>query len=416
MESFGPPRFGGIGNTTRKKRSQASRRPRPESQQFPESRDHSPLSSTSPSDDASKVSSDENTGVGINSRSKVFNLNQCAWRGTTKKIKEDGSSSLSYGNEGFGDSLDQRGGGLNPSEVVSAPSNWENTNKVKGSFHLQSKTTDIRGGRNGESQSSGYSRLNGHGVGNDKLKRVKLKVGGVTRTIQTKSVSHGALGSGSSTKSSRTSDTPGPHRRMILQDNSDDDHSPPYKKILMQGIPWKDFSSDSSTRRKKDSLMGKMPENNASGNQGENLEPVRKSKRVPKRRVLDGAFDGEEEDDEIRYLEKLRISKVALGSKDLEEESFKKRQQIYRVSKKSRSERGSEDTDYEEEEDLVSDGKPNDKKKLRYDSIDSPIESKRELALTTRQRALLSSKDASSVSGASAVAFPNGLPPAPPRS
>ncbi|XP_052196697.1 vicilin-like seed storage protein At2g18540 isoform X2 [Diospyros lotus] len=218
-------------------------------------------------------------------------------------------------------------------------------------------------------------------------------------------------------------------------DNSDDDHSPSDKNSGMQGVSWNNLSRGSSSRGKADSVMGKMPKKNGSGNQGEKSEPVRKSKRVPKRRVLDGAFDEEDEDDEIRYLEKLKTSRVAGGSKDIEEDSSKK-QRFSRVSKnakrddnledfvssrpnkdskKFRSERGSEDTDYEAEE-LFSDGESEGKKKKsRNDSIDSPIESKREPSLTTRQRALLSSKDASSGSGASAIEFPNGLPPAPPR-
>lgn len=219
-----------------------------------------------------------------------------------------------------------------------------------------------------------------------------------------------------------------------FQDNSDDDHSPPNKKSGMRGVPWKHFTIGSSTTREKgDPSMGK----NASGSQGKNSEQIRKSKRVPKRRVLDGAFDEEDEDDEIRYLEKLKFSKVAAVSKGFEEDSRKKQQQISRVSKntkrdavsedyihgrsskKSRSERGSEGTDYEEEEEVVSDGGGPDvkkKKKPRNDSIDSLIESKRDSGLTTRQRALLSGKDDSSVSGTSVVEFPNGLPPAPPRS
>ncbi|KAL0371550.1 UNVERIFIED_CONTAM: ATP-dependent Clp protease proteolytic subunit, chloroplastic [Sesamum angustifolium] len=73
------------------------------------------------------------------------------------------------------------------------------------------------------------------------------------------------------------------------------------------------------------------------------------------------------------------------------------------------------DMDYEEEEEL-SDGEPEGKKKKKQkkDLSELPTENKRELALTTRQRALLS-KDASSGSGASHIEFPNGLPPAPPR-
>ncbi|PSR85940.1 INO80 complex subunit B like [Actinidia chinensis var. chinensis] len=444
MEEFGGPRFESIGNAIRKKRSQISRRPRPESLKFSESLARSPLSSTPPSDDVSKNSSDEITGGDTNSRRKLFNLNQCALRDTTsrageylhKKIKKDGSS---YGYGDLEDSVDKGGSGLNNrqcSEGVFAPANWKSTNKTKGSFELQSTTADIHGGRNGESERSWHSRVNGHGVGNDtNLKKVKLKVGGVTRTIQAKSNSHGASGSGSSTKDSRTSDAPRSQLKMILQDNSDDDDPPPLvKKSFIQGIPWKDFSGGSS-----DLGMGKMPEKNASANRGEKSEPVRKSKRMTKRRVLDGEFDEEDEDDEIRYLEKLKISKVAAGSKDFEEESSKKQQRIARVSKsvkhgeisedfvssrsskdgkkKTQSERRSEDTDYEEEEELMSDGEPGGKKKKkpRNDSIELTIENKRELGLTTRQRALFSGKDASSVSGTSLVEFPNGLPPAPSR-
>ncbi|CAL5357742.1 hypothetical protein CsSME_00047463 [Camellia sinensis var. sinensis] len=444
MEEPGGPRFEGLGNTMRKKRSQNSRRPRLESLPFPETCDQSPLSSTPPSDDVSKTSSEENTRFDTNSRRKEFNLNLCTLNGSAikageyplKKIKEDRSHSLSYGDRDFGDSDDQGGNGLNHqrcSEGALAPANWKTTTKMKGSFELQSTT------RNGENQNSGNSRMNGDGVKNDNMvKMVKLKVGGVTRTIQTKSKSHGVSGSGLSTKCARTSDAPRSRPKLILQDISDDD-SPPDQNSGLQGIPWKDYTRGNSSRGKEDSSMGKIPEKNASGNLGEKLEPVRKSKRVPKRRVLDAAFDEEDEDDEIRYLEKLKYSKVAAGNKDFEEESSKKHQRISRVpknskhgeilenfvssrsskdSKKSRSERGSDDTDYEEDEEIGSDGEPEGKKKkkkLRKDSIDSAIEIRKELALTNRQRALLSSKDASSASGASIIEFPNGLPPAPPR-
>ena len=45
----------------------------------------------------------------------------------------------------------------------------------------------------------------------------------------------------------------------------------------------------------------------------EKFELVRKSKRVPKRRLLDDTLDdgNNDEDVEIRYLEKLRTSKVS---------------------------------------------------------------------------------------------------------
>jgi INO80 complex subunit B len=50
------------------------------------------------------------------------------------------------------------------------------------------------------------------------VKKVKLKVGGVTRTIQAKSASDGASAVGlTSTKSSHISDAPRPRKKLILQ-------------------------------------------------------------------------------------------------------------------------------------------------------------------------------------------------------
>lgn len=216
-----------------------------------------------------------------------------------------------------------------------------------------------------------------------------------------------------------------------FQDNSDEDHSPPPdKKSGMHGLP---FSRGGFGVGKED--VGKVAVKNGFEKQGEKSDPVRKSKRVPKRRVLEGAFDEDDEDDEIRYLEKLKCSKAA-GFKDFDEESSKKHRSLSRVckggryedvdesgrsgkdGKKARSERGSEDTDYDEEEELLSDCEPEGRKRKRQkkDLSGSPTENKREITLTTRQRALLYGKDVASASGASQIEYPNGLPPAPPRS
>lgn len=179
--------------------------------------------------------------------------------------------------------------------------------------------------------------------------------------------------------------------------------------------------------------MGKVSGKNTSGREGDKSEPVRKSKRVPKRRVLDGEFGDEDEDDEIRYLEKLKISKISAGYRDDDEEPKKKHRKLSVVSniengggsrsakdgrKKPRSERVSGDTDHEEEDDSASDGELDGKKKKKQskEPVDYLMDGKREITLTTRQRALQSSKDVSSSPGASLIEFPNGLPPAPPRS
>lgn len=222
------------------------------------------------------------------------------------------------------------------------------------------------------------------------------------------------------------------HLNILFQFQDTADHSPQDKKSGLQGIPWKDFSRGKFNLGKE--VTGKMATENGFGKPGEKRNPVRKSKRVPKRRVLDGAFDDDDDDDddELRYLEKIRIPKVA-GYRDFDAESTKKLKNLSRVSKcgmheildeggksskdvkRSRSDRGSEDTDYEEE--MLSDCEPEGKKKKqKKDPSDSPSESKREITLTTRQRALLSSKDASSTSGVGHIEFPNGLPPPPPRS
>lgn len=201
-----------------------------------------------------------------------------------------------------------------------------------------------------------------------------------------------------------------------FQESSDEYPSPPLNKINdLQGLPWKDFSENSFTFGREE--MGKASTKNSHEKHGEKSDSIRKSRRVPKKRVLDGEFDEDDEDDEIRYLEKLKTSKMS-GYKDLEAQSTRKSQKRLKIENADdvgRREPRKRDTDYEEEE-LSSDGEAEGKKKKKQkrDLAELPIDNKREIALTTRQRALLS-KDAPA-SGASQVEFPNGLPPAAPRS
>lgn len=390
-ESGGTP-FEGLNPTVRKKRSLMLRRPRPDNSFFLESRDQSPL--TPVSDDFGRVSSDENTDD-ANAGRKMFNLNHCMSRGSASRVDEDftfkkskdGGSSLLYSNGDPGDdTFPQHGSSLRQPGTVQ------------------------------------------DGVGNDsKLKKVKLKVGGVTRTIQTKTDSHGAYGGGLSTTSARALDGSLPRQKLTPQDTSGKDGLSE-KKSGLQGIMSRDSPKGSFAASKGD--MGKTPMMNAFGKGGDKSDPTRKSKRVPKRRVSEW-FDEDEKDDEIRYLEKLKTSKMS-GYRDFEEELTNKRS-LSRVSKvckyekdenvgrsrkdgRKKSEQGSEDTAYEIEE-LLSDGEPEGKKKQkqRKESSDSSNDTMRgEMTLTTRQRALLSSKD-SSASSVSQIEYPNGLPPAPPR-
>lgn len=416
MEDFGSSSFEGIGRF-RKRRTRTSRRPKPESQPTSEGRDISSLSSTPPSDEARAGSSDENSGVDHSSRRKELSLSQCASRFPAtsgpegeKPVKK--SKKLDVGlDELYGNS--RRGS----SEGVLAPANRKSTARVKESLESP-KTMALNSIKGDESVG-----LSVDGLGNENtLKKIKVKVGGVTRTID----------ANSSGMSSRASDASLSRQKLVHKDTSDDDSSPPPdKRGGLQGIPWKDFSRGGFSLRREESSLGKGNAKNHSGRQGDKSDSVRKSKRVPKKRVID-SFDDDDNDDEIRYLEKLKYARSAAGTRDDDEESSRKHRRLSkfsgnspenlegsvssRSSKDAKKRSPSEDTEYDEEEELGSDGEleSRKKKKARKDPVDSLVEPKQEMTLTTRQRALQSGRDASGPSG-SAVEFPNGLPPAPPR-
>ncbi|XP_065852472.1 uncharacterized protein [Euphorbia lathyris] len=388
MEGFG---FSDASSAVRKRRSNTSRRPRNDSL-TPDYQDISSLSSTPPSESNEP---DQNTmkpedgGFGESDEAS----NNCSFRGS---------------NEQRHSVVDSR----RCSEGVLAPANWRNTSSV------------------------GELGAVSDGIGNEnKVKKVKLKVGGITRTINTKSTSDGASAVGSScTRSSRLLDAQQKSIEEIVDDNRSFTSD---KGSTLRGVPWKDFSRSGLNVGKTDNLRDRVSDENLSSKQIDKYEPVRKSKRVPKRRLLDGVLDDEDEDDdEIRYLEKVKSSKLVADYvpefEDEEEGKGRKQRKLSRVlkrdidalydvevgghAKKSKSGRVSDDTDYFEEEELGSDGEPTtNRKKIRKELVDLMGESKKEMTVTTRQRALQTGKDVSSNPGTSLIEFPNGLPPAPPK-
>ncbi|XAR52681.1 hypothetical protein NMG60_11020868 [Bertholletia excelsa] len=453
MESLGLG-FSNMSNTVRKKRSNSSRRPRNDSQPFIEWHDNSSLSSTPPSENASRTSSDDTSGYGTNSWKKELNLNQCSSRASSTNLLEV-ENALNINNDDVGCTeftvplikgrSEWKHNGVDFKrcrEGVLSPANWKGATKIKEGPELQ--TLEQKSGRTSGSHSSGpsmQSEVASDGLESDtKVKKVKLKVGGATRTIQSKATSATvSIRASSSTKSSRFSDTPRPWQELIVLEKSDGDHSSSPERVSdLQGVPWKGSRSGFSVIN-VNSSKGKTPEESISD------EPLRKSKRISKRRLLNEGFDDEDDDEELRYLEKLKTSKVpkdySAEYDDDNEEGIKKHSKISKASKrnvdggydmdardfgssgsskdpakKSRSGRASEDTDYVIEEDPTSDGEPGTKrKKQRKELIDVMRDSKRELVITTRQRALQTGKDNSCSSGASLIEFPNGLPPAPPR-
>ncbi|MQM03658.1 hypothetical protein Taro_036440 [Colocasia esculenta] len=463
VEEFGVSGFNSGTAVAKKRRSTTSRRPRPDSQLLLEGRDPSPPSSTPSSDNGSKQSTDGSSGHHASVRRKEVNLNSLVPKiasanrnegatNTSRRLKKDDRTSGDY--DGFYSSGVQRPSrssvsnhgfseSKRSSEGVLAPSNWKSYVRHR---ERLSPESHIDSGKSGaDAHDMGRSEPAPNGAAENKLRKVKLKVGGVTRTIHAKSDADGSVDGGTSAKPSRLSDASRHRQKLILKDKSDDDLMPLEKGDGFQGVPWKDFSDGSfSSASKESSIHGKSTDDFVSRKQidkaqsATTFEPVRKSKRVPKRRVLDGAFD-DDEDDELRYLERLKTTKLNSdpvaqhdngGSDSNKKQKFSKlsKRASYEVDedfslsrrskegkKKSRSDREPEDVDYVEDEEAGSDVSESGSKKQRKEPLDSLSDSRREFTLTTRQRALQSGKDGSGGNNTSLIEFPNGLPPAPPR-
>ncbi|KAG6749782.1 hypothetical protein POTOM_046851 [Populus tomentosa] len=414
MEELGLVQFDAMGSAVRKKRSQISRRPK-DSQTFTDNYDRSSLSISPPSDGMSKASSDENAD---NCRRKEFGLNQPVSRvsSATTRAERKRAFSDSHSRRSVINNKTSREGAL-------APANWRSKSKLKECMDVESRTASMYCGRNGESWSSEQSGVSLDVSGNEsKFKKVKFKVGDATHTINSNSTTNGVP----STKNPRFSDTSNTRQKLSLQGNLEEERFVSGKRPGLQGVPWKEFSRGGFSLGKEDFLMGKTLGKNTAGKQGNKYE--RKNKRAPKRHVLDGEFGEDEDDDEIRYLEKLKLKVPSRHKEDDgndDDESSKKQRKLSTLGsisasrlvkdgkKISRSDQAPEDEDYEEEEPL-SDGEfTGSKKKQKKEYVESLTDGKRELTLTRRQRALQSSKDGSSVPDANLIEFPNGLPPAP---
>ncbi|KAJ6680062.1 HIT ZINC FINGER AND PAPA-1-LIKE DOMAIN-CONTAINING PROTEIN [Salix purpurea] len=221
---------------------------------------------------------------------------------------------------------------------------------------------------------------------------------------------------------------PAQGRKLSLQGNLEEEHFVSGKRPGLQGVPWKEFSRRGFSLRERGLFNGEdFRQKYCWANKEISLKQLVRASGPPKRRVLDGGFGEDDDDGEIRYLEKLKL-KVPTRLKEDDgndgDESIKKQRKLSTLGssgalrlvkdgkKISRSDQAPEDEDYEEEEPL-SDGEFVGSKKQKKESVESLTDGKREMTLTKRQRALQSSKDGSSVTDANLIEFPNGLPPAP---
>lgn len=362
MESLGKFSFRDMNQTMRKKRS--DRRPRNDIQ--PEN-GNSPLSSSPPSNNGSKGLSDDNVGHDTNYQRKILDMDQC-------------SSRASYTNLADAEMAPNVGSEFEAQES----SDDKDTSEVFASNYKDAKyDTPTSDGHN-----SGSLEVDADAKGVDNVvKKVKLKVGGVIRTIHAKPSSD-VVASLKPPQHSTSS------QKLISQGNPDEE-----KGSGLRGIPWKDFSRSGFAVGKVDSSRPTITEEIRCIKNSEKHDSVHKSKRVPKRRLLD---DDDDDDAELRYLAKMKLKSAKVEDED--EGGSKKQRKISSVLKmesygSSREGKKSktEDTDYTGEEQA------------------SGEDSSREMTVTTRQQALNSGRDISTDSTPSVVEFPHGLPPAPPR-
>ncbi|KAL6990066.1 hypothetical protein U1Q18_015815 [Sarracenia purpurea var. burkii] len=263
----------------------------------------------------------------------------------------------------------------------------------------------------------------------NKLKKVKLKLGGVTRTIHANSTREFGVDDVSFAAN-------GFYSSVALQ---------PRKT---QGYIHPSHSHPLDTRKRNDSSQGGCAFEDTHSSRGRicgvisangafTSQSVRKSKRVPKRRVWDMGFSGDDEDEEIRYLGRLNASKIdalyeceggeskrgwrklkVLKSGKRDWNGYVDDMDVNRSSMSARygranprSEKAYEDEDHREEEETTSDDEPKVKREtLKKESVDLFGEEKKEMTSKWTNRA---TKDDLSGTDVTFIGLPTSSLPAP---
>ncbi|KAJ7980384.1 putative HIT zinc finger,PAPA-1-like conserved region [Quillaja saponaria] len=263
----------------------------------------------------------------------------------------------------------------------------------------------------------------------NKLKKLKLKVGGVTHTIHTKSTLELALSDSSSVK--KFSPCPNGPKLRQNQDDANGNCICPSNKGKGSGFQLEElFRNEYGLGMEYYSTRGKTSGEIANVNH----EPVRKSKRIPKRRALDLGFSGEDyEDAEIQYLGRLNASKACLDHNE-ENEKSEKQHGISKVANcqmsgglypdyfvnygslgsrnDSRKKFNSEKNYVEEDEEPTSDDEPGSEgKNMKKGSLDFVVGGRKQFIPTTRSRSFDYGSDVISGSDEGVIDFSNGLLP-----
>ncbi|KAH7428580.1 hypothetical protein KP509_09G007600 [Ceratopteris richardii] len=247
------------------------------------------------------------------------------------------------------------------------------------------------------------------------IPKLKLKVGGITHTLNSEgrrqseggdSVARTSHQSGTSHKK-RMSSAPEPNRRrqrLILQDDSDEDDDIPSS------------GKERTHASDEDGFLAYLAEepvyHRGSGgiaHEGNQLsQGVRKSSRVPKKRVFDGDDDVEAEPKKKRKkkaeldsdedLYRIEEDELEHGFAEEEEEELEMANDKMKLNKRRRK---SLDVDLSVNDDR--------RVGLGAGKLGIPGESKGGVPLTARQRALQSSKEGLADVNSSFVEFPEGL-------
>lgn len=285
--------------------------------------------------------------------------------------------------------------------------------KYASSTHLDKRGTTLHESR-GSERISEPSHVT-PGADNRSLPKLKLKVGGITHTLNSDGKRQadggdsatGTLHHSTHSLKKRSSSAPEPNRRrqrLILQEDSDEEEDlPPSSK---EHVPTEEdgflaYLADEPGYRGRGSA-------GISYDSSQNLQGVRKSSRIPKKRVFDGDDDGEVEP------KRRRKKKVEIDSDE----------DLYRIEEDDIEHGFAEE---EEEIEMVNEAKLKFNKRRRK-SLDSDFsggdnrrvvssvekmgvfnDSRGGVLLTARQRALQSSKEGLADVGATLIEFPEGL-------
>ncbi|KAM0911913.1 hypothetical protein ACQ4PT_013108 [Festuca glaucescens] len=304
-------------------------------------------------------------------------------------------------------------------EGVLSPSSMKNSNKSKGTNQLHSEAS---GSNSRKSESRHVIHVS---AGNDDLsttqkpRKVKLKIGGISRTIPAKPNPNLPDSRSSAAKPTQLGDS------LHRQKHGNQTEGAKDKSRLPS-------SQDKKTKKLRTIEDTLTPEQPAKVQRESSSDPVRKSRRIAKKSNFDSEFD---EEYGASTLENLGASNVNDGhgrdskneggsnSKNNASKKDRSRSTVYEVDNDFATPQSNRDGKKRSRDNSVPDA-DNTEEELAYDSELEP-ENKKQKAitespanvkiepLTTRRRALQSWMDGNSNS---TVEFPDGLPAASSRS